>query len=230
MTQETETGGALLDSLGNAIPQDMSIIDIVKESESWFILIPLLLMSIYAIYIFVERFMTLRKADNEEKVFMAQIKNYVQQGDLNGAKNLCATTDSPVSRMVDKGISRIGKPMADISASIENVGKLEISKLENNLASIATISGLAPMIGFLGTVIGMVEVFYTLKVKGMQGDFLESLSGGIMKAMVTTVAGLIVGIMAYFFYNYLVAKISKVVQNMESNSIDFIDILEEPGK
>lgn len=230
MTQETETGGAVLDSLANIADEKMSIMEVVNESDSWFILIPLLLMSIYAIYIFVERFMTLRKADKEEKIFMTQIKNYVQQGDLNGAKNLCTTTDSPVSRMVEKGISRIGKPMADISASIENVGKLEVSKLENNLAAIATISGLAPMIGFLGTVIGMVEVFYKLKVEGMQGNFLESLSGGIMKAMVTTVAGLIVGIMTYFFYNYLVSKISKVVQNMEAHSIDFIDILEEPGK
>jgi len=230
MTQTSETGGAVLDSLGNVIPKEMSIVDIVVESNSWFILIPLILMSIYAIYIFVERFMTLRKADNEEKIFMTQIKGYVQQGDLAGAKNLCATTDSPVSKMVAKGISRIGKPMNDISASIENVAKLEVSKLENNLASLATISGLAPMIGFLGTVLGMIKVFYDLKQTGIKANFLESLSGGIMMAMVTTVAGLIVGIMAYFFYNYLVARVSRVVQNMESHSIEFIDILEEPGR
>ena len=230
MTQTSETGGAVLDSLGNVIPKEMSIVDIVVESNSWFILIPLILMSIYAIYIFVERFMTLRKADNEKKIFMTQIKGYVQQGDLAGAKNLCATTDSPVSKMVAKGISRIGKPMNDISASIENVAKLEVSKLENNLASLATISGLAPMIGFLGTVLGMIKVFYDLKQTGIKANFLESLSGGIMMAMVTTVAGLIVGIMAYFFYNYLVARVSRVVQNMESHSIEFIDILEEPGR
>ena len=160
---------------------------------------------------------------------MSRIKEYVNQNNLDSAKNLCATTDSPVARMVEKGVSRIGKPMNDIKASIENVGKFEISKLENRLSSLATISGIAPMIGFLGTVLGMIKVFFNLKNSGIAGDFLESLSGGIMMAMVTTVAGLIVGILAYFFYNFLVARVSRVVQNMEAHSIEFIDILEEPG-
>lgn len=219
-----------MDSVANSTIAEMSVMEIINESNSWYILIPLLLMSGYAIYIFVERYMTLRRASNDEKQFMSRIKDYVQDGKLDSAKNLCETTDSPIARMVDKGVSRIGKPMQDIKASVENVGKLEVSRLENNLSALATISGIAPMIGFLGTVLGMIKVFYDLKNTGIKANFLEALSEGIMMAMVTTVAGLIVGILAYFFYNFLVARVSKVVQNMEAHSIEFIDILEEPGK
>jgi len=219
-----------MDSVANSTIAEMSVMEIINESNSWYILIPLLLMSGYAIYIFVERFMTLKRASNDEKQFMSRIKDYVQDGKLDSAKNLCETTDSPIARMVDKGVSRIGKPMQDIKASVENVGKLEVSRLENNLSALATISGIAPMIGFLGTVLGMIKVFYDLKNTGIKANFLEALSEGIMMAMVTTVAGLIVGILAYFFYNFLVARVSKVVQNMEAHSIEFIDILEEPGK
>ncbi len=230
MIQEAASAGAAMDSVANSTIAEMSVMEIINESNSWYILIPLLLMSGYAIYIFVERFMTLRRASNDEKQFMSRIKDYVQDGKLDSAKNLCETTDSPIARMVDKGVSRIGKPMQDIKASVENVGKLEVSKLENNLSALATISGIAPMIGFLGTVLGMIKVFYDLKNTGIKANFLESLSEGIMMAMVTTVAGLIVGILAYFFYNFLVARVTKVVQNMEAHSIEFIDILEEPGK
>ncbi len=230
MIQEAAIAGAAMDSVANSTIAEMSVMEIINESNSWYILIPLLLMSGYAIYIFVERFMTLKRASNDEKQFMSRIKDYVQDGKLDSAKNLCETTDSPVARMVDKGVSRIGKPMQDIKASVENVGKLEVSRLENNLSALATISGIAPMIGFLGTVLGMIKVFYDLKNTGIKANFLEALSEGIMMAMVTTVAGLIVGILAYFFYNFLVARVSKVVQNMEAHSIEFIDILEEPGK
>ncbi len=230
MIQEAASAGAAMDSVANSTIAEMSVMEIINESNSWYILIPLLLMSGYAIYIFVERFMTLKRASNDEKQFMSRIKDYVQDGKLDSAKNLCETTDSPIARMVDKGVSRIGKPMQDIKASVENVGKLEVSRLENNLSALATISGIAPMIGFLGTVLGMIKVFYDLKNTGIKANFLEALSEGIMMAMVTTVAGLIVGILAYFFYNFLVARVSKVVQNMEAHSIEFIDILEEPGK
>ena len=230
MIQTVNNIGAAADSVATPVIEEMSIWSIIVESNSWYILIPLLLMSGYAIYIFVELFMALRKASNEEEQFMSRIKDYVQEGKLDAAKNLCATTDSPIARMVDKGVSKIGKPMQDIKASVENVGKLEVSRLENNVSALATISGIAPMIGFLGTVLGMIKVFYDLKNTGIKANFLESLSGGIMMAMVTTVAGLIVGILAYFFYNFLVARVSRVVQNMEAHSIEFIDILEEPGK
>ena len=202
MIQTPDMAGAAADTVAEVVQEKIKLIDVLSEaSDSWYILIPLLLMSIYAIYIFVERLMTLRKADKEEEQFMDRIKDYVHDGKLDSAKSLCASTDSPVARMVEKGVSRIGKPMQDIKASIENVGKLEISRLENNLSSLATISGIAPMLGFLGTVIGMIQVFYNLKTAGISGDFLSKLSGGIMTAMVTTVAGLIVGIMAYFFYD-----------------------------
>lgn len=230
MIQEASNAGAAMDSIANSTIAEMSVMEIINESNSWYILIPLILMSGYAIYIFVERFLTLRRASNDEKQFMSRIKDYVQDGKLDSAKNLCETTDSPIARMVDKGVSRIGKPMQDIKASVENVGKLEVSKLENNLSALATISGIAPMIGFLGTVLGMIKVFYDLKNTGIKANFLEALSEGIMMAMVTTVAGLIVGILAYFFYNFLVARVTRVVQNMEAHSIEFIDILEEPGK
>ena len=208
MIQEAANAGTAMDSVANSTIAEMSVMEIINESNSWYILIPLLLMSGYAIYIFVERFMTLRRASNDEKQFMSRIKDYVQDGKLDSAKNLCETTDSPIARMVDKGVSRIGKPMQDIKASVENVGKLEVSKLENNLSALATISGIAPMIGFLGTVLGMIKVFYDLKNTGIKANFLEALSEGIMMAMVTTVAGLIVGILAYFFYNFLVARVT----------------------
>jgi len=204
--------------------------EIIVESQSWYILIPLFLMSIYATYVFVERFLALKKSNKTENEFMLRIKDYVHDGKLDAAKNLCATTDNPIARMVEKGVSRIGKPMNDIAVSIENVGKLEIYKLENKLSSLATISGVAPMIGFLGTVLGMIKVFFDLKETGIKEDFLQTLSSGIMMAMVTTVAGLIVGILAYVMYNFLVARVGKAVQNMEATSIEFMDILESPGK
>ena len=227
MIQTADNIGAAADTAGQAPVADMSIMGIIVESNSWYILIPLLLMSIYAIYIFVERLMALSKADKGEDQFMSR-NIVVTRTKLDSAKNDCEFID--FSKMVDKGVSRIGKPMQDIKASVENVGKLEISRLENNVSALATISGIAPMIGFLGTVLGMIKVFYDLKNTGIKANFLESLSGGIMMAMVTTVAGLIVGILAYFFYNFLVSRVSRVVQNMEAHSIEFIDILEEPGK
>ena len=220
---------SLTDSASLETPEvtEIRVWEIIVESQSWYILIPLLLMSIYAIYVFVERFLALKKSNKIENEFMLRIKDYVHDGKLDAAKNLCATTDNPIARMVDKGVSRIGKPMNDIAVSIENVAKLEVYKLESKLSSLATISGVAPMIGFLGTVLGMINVFWRLKGSGVKVD---ALSEGIMMAMVTTVAGLIVGILAYVMYNFLVARVSKAVQNMEATSIEFMDILEAPGK
>lgn len=221
-----------VDSASNIVEpsRKVPVWEIIVESQSWYILIPLFLMSIYATYVFVERFLALKKSNKTENEFMLRIKDYVHDGKLDAAKNLCATTDNPIARMVEKGVSRIGKPMSDIAVSIENVGKLEIYKLENKLSSLATISGVAPMIGFLGTVLGMIKVFFDLKETGIKEDFLQTLSSGIMMAMVTTVAGLIVGILAYVMYNFLVARVGKAVQNMEATSIEFMDILESPGK
>ena len=188
----------------------------------------LFIFSFTAIYVFIERFMTIQKALKGKKDFMQKINDFVLEGDLNGAKEHCKSSNNPIARMIEKGLHRVGKPMKDITTSIENVGKLEISKLERRLSMLATISGVAPMLGFLGTVLGMVKVFQNMsKEKTFE---IASLSGGIMEAMITTVGGLIVGIVAYVAYNYLVSKVDKVIHNMEGASIEFIDILEAPGK
>ena len=188
----------------------------------------LFLFSFTAIYVFIERFMNIQRALKGKKDFMQKINDFVLSGDLNGAKDLCNSSNNPIARMIEKGLQRVGKPMKDITTSIENVGKLEISKLERRLSMLATISGVAPMLGFLGTVLGMVKVFQNMsKEKTFE---IASLSGGIMEAMITTVGGLIVGIIAYVAYNYLVSKVDKVIHNMEGASIEFIDILEAPGK
>ena len=184
--------------------------------------------SIVAVYIFIERFLAVQRALKGKSDFMNQINSYVTDGKLDAAKQMCQSTDNPIARMVEKGLNRIGKPMKDITTSIENVGKLEISKLERRLTMLATISGVAPMLGFLGTVLGMVKVFQNMS---KESTFeIASLSGGIMEAMITTVGGLIVGIIAYMAYNYLVSKVEKVIHNMEGASLEFLDILEAPGK
>ena len=203
---------------------EISIWELAKMG-GWYIMIPLAICSVLAVYIFIERFLAIQKALRGEKNFMENIKLFVKQGNLDAAKNLCFNTNNPMARMVGKGISRIGKPMNDIAASVENVGKLEISNLEQRLSVLATISGVAPMIGFLGTVIGMISTFHQMTIDGVE---IDSLAGGIMQAMVTTVAGLIVGIIAYIAYNYLVSKVEKVIHQMEGGSIEFLDILEEP--
>ena len=188
----------------------------------------LFIFSFTAIYVFIERLMTIQKALKGKKDFMQKINDFVLEGNLNGAKEHCKSSHNPIARMIEKGLQRVGKPMKDITTSIENIGKLEISKLERRLSMLATISGVAPMLGFLGTVLGMVKVFQNMsKEKTFE---IASLSGGIMEAMITTVGGLIVGIVAYVAYNYLVSKVDKVIHNMEGASIEFIDILEAPGK
>jgi biopolymer transport protein ExbB len=158
---------------------------------------------------------------------MSKVKGLVLNGDVSGAKLLCAQNDTPIARMIEKGISRIGSPLKNIEASIENVGKIELFKLEKNLSTLATISGAAPMMGFLGTVIGMVKAFISISQE--EGSISPKLlSDGIYTAMITTVAGLIVGIIAYLAYNFLVTRVQKVVHKMEYTSIDFIDLLQEP--
>lgn len=195
--------------------------------DSWYINGPLLILSVLAVYIFFERTMAISRALKEEGNFMSKIKDYISDGKIDSARNLCASSTTPVANMLEKGIARIGKPMEDIKASIENTGKLEIYKLEKNLSTLATIAGSAPMIGFLGTVIGMVQVFYKIKT---EGNTMDALAGGTMFAMITTIVGLVVGILAYMAYNYLVARVSKAVNKMQADSIEFFDILEQPSK
>src|SRR5205085_4141014 len=190
------------------------------------LMIPIILSSFVAIYIFVERVLTINRANQDQSAFMTRIKELVQRGDINGARVLCAQFDSPVARMIEKGVSRIGSPLKNIEASVENTGKIEIFKLEKNLSILATVAGVAPMMGFLGTVMGMVSAFIAIaQEEGSVGPKL--LASGIYQAMVTTVAGLIVGIIAYLAYNYLVTRVSKVVHKMEYSSVEFVDLLQE---
>lgn len=190
-------------------------------------MIPIGLMWVVATYLFIERLLTINKANQDPGAFMSKVKELVLRGDITGARMMCNRQDSPIARMIEKGISRIGSPLKTIEASIENVGKLEIFKLEKNMTTLATIAGAAPMIGFLGTVIGMVQAFIAISQE--EGSVSPKLlSSGIYTAMITTVAGLVVGIIAYLAYNYLVSRVQKVIHKMEYTSIDFIDLLQEP--
>ena len=191
------------------------------------LMIPLALLGAICIFIFVERFLAIRKATQIDPNFMSRIKENIYDGKVNAALQLCRNTDTPIARMIEKGIERIGRPVSDIHSSIENVANLEVSKLETGLPFLATIAGGAPMIGFLGTVIGLVQAFMDMAA-ATGGVDIGVLSSGMYTAMVTTVAGLIVGIPAYFGYNYLVARVEKLVFQMEANSMAFMDILNQP--
>ncbi len=193
------------------------------------LMIPLVLLGGATVFIFVERYLAIRKASVLDMNFMNRIRDYISEGKVAAALDLCRSTNTPIARMVTKGIERIGRPMADVQNSIENVANLEVSKLESGLPFLATIAGGAPMIGFLGTVVGMVQAFMNLAQAGGTVD-MSLLSAGMYTAMITTVAGLIVGIPAYFGYNYLVARIEKLVFQMEANSIAFMDILNQPAQ
>jgi biopolymer transport protein ExbB len=189
----------------------------------------LLALSFIAIWIFVERLMAIYKASKIDDRFMDQIKQYVHSGQINYAIDLCRMTESPIARLIEKGLERIGRPLSDVQTAVENMGNLEVSRLERGLPMLATVSGGAPMIGFLGTVVGMIKAFYNMAVAGSSID-IALLSEGIYFALVTTVGGLIVGIMAFFGYNYLVARIESVIYKMESNTIEFMDLLNEPAE
>ena len=193
------------------------------------IMIPLALMLILAIYIFIERLIVTRQASKEDASFMNRIKDYIYDGKLEAALKLCRDTQSPSARMIEKGISRLGRPMSDVLVAIENVGNIEVAKLEKGLSLLATISGGAPMLGFLGTVMGMVQAFFEMEQAGGNTINLSQLSGGIYTAMVTTVAGLIVGVCAYFAYNYLVGRVNEVMRRLEMRSMEFLDLLNEPA-
>ncbi len=198
------------------------------EKGGWIMAI-LGLLSVIAVYIFIERYLVISRSSREDKNFMNNIREFILSGKLDSAKALCQTNNSPIGRMIEKGLLRLGKPLNDINAAIENVGKLEVSQLEKNVAGLATIAGAAPMLGFLGTVIGMIRAFYDMSMAGNNIN-IELLSQGIYQAMITTVGGLIVGIMAYIFYNVLVARIQKVVNILEIRTSEFMDLLHEPAK
>ena len=207
--------------------EELTLLDFAIKG-GW-VMIPIVLLSFIAAYIFIERYYVIRKATREDQNFMNRIKDYIHDGKVEAALALCRSTDSPSARMIEKGISRLGRPLHDISTAIENVGKLEISKLEKSFPTLATITGAEPMLGFLGTVIGMVRSFYAMSAAGNNIE-VSLLSDGIYTALITTVAGLTVGILGYFAYNTLVVKVERVVFNLEATLTEFMDILNEPVK
>ncbi|GHU85519.1 biopolymer transporter ExbB [Bacteroidia bacterium] len=232
----------VVQQVANAATQTLNTLqtmDVVQTTEEipvfdlalkggW-LMIPLVILLIVAIYVFIERFIVINKAAKEQPNFMNTIKDFVHDGRLDSAASLCSHTDAPIARMLGKGIARIGKPLNDINTAIENVGKAEVSKLEQRLSWLSISAGAAPMIGFLGTVTGMVRVFFDMASKGNNIE-VATLANGMYEAMVTTVGGLIVGIIAYICYNYLVARIEKVVYVLETKATEFMDLLNEPVK
>ena len=218
----------MADGVGEVVEeQTLNVIDLFL-SGGWIMWL-LLGMSFVAVYIFFERYMALRNALKEDKTFMSKIKDYIHEGELQSANNLCKETNTPYARLVQKGISRIGRPMNDVLVAIENVGNLEVARLEKGFSWLATTAAGAPMIGFLGTVIGMVEAFFALASAGGSAN-VSILANGIYEALVTTVAGLIVGIIAMFAYNYLVSRVNRVMNQLEAKTMEFMDLLNEPVK
>ncbi|MDR2773798.1 MAG: MotA/TolQ/ExbB proton channel family protein, partial [Tannerella sp.] len=221
-----QTGGAaantppvLTETITDTLPTEaqMNILDLAAKG-GWIMLV-LLALSFIAIFIFLQRFFILRRANKNDESFMNRIKDYIHDGKIDSAINLCRKSKNPSARMIEKGISRLGRPMNDVLVAIENVGNIEVAKLEKGFPIMATIAAVAPMIGFLGTVTGMVHAFFAMEHAGTNVD-VTLLSGGIYKALVTTVGGLIVGIVALFGYNYLVSQVDSVVNNMESRTME----------
>ena len=219
----TEAGAEVL-----PVGEEMSFSLIGMAAKGGWLMLVLLALSIIAIYIFGQKWWMIRKAGRIDKNFMKDIHDFIHEGKIKSAVSLCEKYDSPVARLVEKGIERMGRPLQDIQTAVENTGNVEVARLEKGLPILATIAGGAPMIGFLGTVMGMIQAFFNMSQAGNNID-ITLLSGGIYTAMVTTVGGLIVGILAYFGYNYLTSSISNLVFRMESTTIDFMDLLHEPA-
>ena len=206
--------------------QEISVWDLCLKGG--FIMIPLIVLSLVSIYIFFERWIALRKAASDDATSMKKIKDYIHEGEIESAENLCKKTDTPYSRLILKGISRIGRPMNDVLVAIENVGNIEVARLGKGFTWLATTAAGAPMLGFLGTVTGMVKAFFSLASAGNNAN-ISILANGIYEALVTTVAGLIVGIIALFAYNYLSARVNHVMNQLENKTMEFMDLLNEPA-
>ena len=200
----------------------------MAKSGGW-LMVVLAIMLAFAIYLFLERLVVLVKATKEDKTFMNRIRDYIKEGKIDSALKLCRKEDTPSAHMIEKGITRIGRPMQDVQVAIENVGNLEVSKLEKGLVLMATIAAGAPMLGFLGTVLGMIQTFFNMAQNASGVIEIAALSDGMYQAMVTTVGGLIVGILAMFAYNLLVSRIDRVVRQLESRTMEFMDLLNEPA-
>ena len=231
------TDSAVIDTLVNTtqnlsettteIPEELNLWSLMLKGG--FFMIPLLLLSILSLYIFVERLLVIRRAGREDNTFMERIKDYIHEGEIDTALKLCKKTDTPAARLIAKGISRLGRPMNDVLVAIENTGNIEIARLEKGFPWLATTAAGAPMIGFLGTVTGMVNAFYNMASAGNNAD-ITTLSSGIYEALVTTIAGLVVGVIALFAYNYLVARVDGVMNQLETKTMEFMDLLNEPAE
>ena len=210
------------------IVKELSVWELIKAG-GWWIMIPLALLAVVSIYIFFERLFAINHANRQDSSFMDRIKEYIHRGEVDQALKLCQDTNTPYSRMIEKGVTRIGRPMNDVLVAIENVGNMEVAKLEKGFNWLATTAAGAPMLGFLGTVIGMVQAFFQLASAGNNSN-VTILASGIYQALVTTVAGLIVGIIALFAYNYLTSRVNKVMNKLEGKTMEFMDLLNEPAK
>ncbi|QNF35061.1 MotA/TolQ/ExbB proton channel family protein [Adhaeribacter swui] len=202
---------------------DLSLIELLFKG-GW-VMIPILILSLISIYIMAERYIAIKRASQNPDSFMNQVKGLILRHDLQGALMLCSQTRTPIARMIEKGIKRIGQPLKDIETAIENVGKLEVTKLEKNISILGIIAGIAPMLGFIGTIIGVIKIFYAISASGDFG--IAQISGGLYTKMVTSAAGLIVGIIAHVGYHYLSLMVDRVVFKMENNAIEFTDLLQE---
>lgn len=207
-------------------PQTISLWKLTMDGG--YLMIPLALLLLVSIYIFIERAVTLSRASKTDATFMKRIREYVTEGDITSARNLCRKTDTPYSRLILKGVDRIGRPVNDVLAAVENAGNIEIATLGKGLTWLSTTAAGAPMIGFLGTVVGMIQAFFALAESGTSAN-ITVLSSGIYQALVTTVAGLVVGILALFAYNYLNARINRIMNDMEAKIMEFMDLLNEPA-
>lgn len=229
LLQITEPLDTLAQTAMDETMQDASINLWTMAQYGGWIMIILAILLAWAVYIFAERMIVLHQATKEDKSFMARIKDYIHDGKISSAVNLCHEADTPAARMIEKGISRIGRPMQDVQVAVENVGNLEVSQLEKGLVIMATIAAGAPMLGFLGTVLGMVQTFFNMAQNASGIIEMTALSQGMYQAMVTTIGGLIVGILAMFAYNFLVARIDRVVRQLEGRTLEFMDLLNEPA-
>ncbi|WP_316747511.1 MotA/TolQ/ExbB proton channel family protein [Pedobacter gandavensis] len=225
LNQIVDTANNATQAVTAAAPE-LHFIDLLFKG-GW-VMIPLAFLAFAGLIIFVERYLTIRKASKTESNLMLNIKQYIQEGRLDNAITLCRNNSSPLARMLEKGLKRIGRPIKDIEAAIENTGKLEVSKLEKNIGILGIIAGIAPMLGFVGTIIGVITIFHDVSIKG--AIEIGTISGGLYTKMITSATGLIIGIIAYVLYHILNMMVERIILRMETDAIEFIDLLEEPGK
>jgi len=221
-----DTANAVNQALTKPAQEELHFIDLLFKG-GW-VMIPLAFLAFLALVIFVERYLTIKKATKDESNLMGQIRSYIHSGNLDGAMSLLKNNNSPLSRMLQKGLKRIGRPIKDIEGAIENVGKLEVSKLEKNISILGIVAGIAPMLGFVGTIVGVITIFHQVSIKG--AIEIGTISGGLYTKMITSASGLIIGIIAYVLYHILNIMVEKIILKMETDAIDFIDLLEEPSK